>query len=444
MKVSPARKAAFDVLFRIETERAFSSILLPFVTEKLSDADRGLCYEITLGVLRRQILLDRTMDVLARGRKIDPEVRIALRIGLYQMLYLDKVPDHAVINESVELTVRAKKRSAKSFVNAVLRNAQRELPSITFTDEIEKISIEESHPGWLVEKWIGQFGFEQAASICKANNRPPLPSFRLTPRFLRANSVAIGDREKIISIFQEAADVTIEPSDSVEGAYRVLKMTDGLSELAKKGHIYFQDEASQLAARSVEISDHQRFLDVCAAPGGKTTLVAGRSVGKNVLLAAGDLHQARVEQLKENCSRQEADVKIVRYDAEKGLPFADGTFDIILVDAPCSGTGTIKHNPEIRYTLDPDDLVELSNKQHNILISASKCLKPGGSLIYSTCSLEPEENEEVIGKFLKESPSFHPDTQFVPERFLEGEYFARTYPNRDDMDGFFIAKLIHS
>lgn len=425
MKISPARIAAFEILLRIEKERAFSSVLLPQYEAGLSPQDRGLCHALTLGVLRKQIGLDRAIAAFSKGKKLDPAVRIALRIGLYQMLFLDKVPDYSAINESVNLVQYAKKTSAKGFVNAVLRRATRESIDLEFVDEVEKISVESSHPRWLLEKWIGEFGTEDAFSLAAANNEIGRSAFRITAKGRAAAHLAFNEFQK---------------SEFVDGCY--FGGESDLKELSESGDIYFQDEASQMVAQAVGLTEGDKFLDVCAAPGSKTTMVADIAFHANNLLAAGDLHQGRVNFLRENCANQGVEnVNIVQYDAAKALPFANETFDIILLDVPCSGTGTIRHNPEIRYSLRSDDFTGLAKKQLEILENASKLVKPDGRLVYSTCSLEVEENEDICGAFLAMNGEFGILKPDIADRFITSDGFARTFPHRDSMDGFFLAVL---
>lgn len=447
MKISPARTAAFDVLMKIETEKAFSSHLLAAYEENLSSKDRALCHELVLGVLRRQIYLDRIIDNLAGGKRLDAAVRIALRIGLYQINFLDRVPHHSAINESVNLVLRARKTSAKSLVNAVLRRATREEISLDFEDEFERISVETSHPVWLLEKWAGEFGWDEAARLTEANNQVPRPAFR----FITKHHITRGGENTEIheSSYQ---------SEFVRDCFIVEKTDERLRNAAMRGDIYFQDEASQMVAAAVRLKPGVRFLDVCASPGSKTTKVAWdtevqrveeiiasikvktKAVEREAVLVAGDLSWKRIEFLRENCRNQDVGfVNIVQYDAERALPFANDAFDTVLVDAPCSGTGTIRHNPEIRYFLQPGDFAELQRKQLRILQNASKLVNRGGSLTYSTCSLEKEENEMVCEAFLRDDRDFRLIKPNVPERFLTELGFARTFPQKDGMDGFFIA-----
>lgn len=390
MKISPARTSAFDILKRIESQGAFSSILLPVFEDRLEAKDRGLCHELVLGVLRKQLLLDAMIAVLAGTRKLDIEIRIALRLGLYQILFLNKIPAHSAINESVNLAQRAKKTSAKGFVNAILRRASKEPINLNFVDDTERLSIETSHPRWLLEKWIDAFGFDEATHLAAANNEKPETSTRMT---------LMGDE-------------------------------------------YFQDEASQMVANALRINKNGLIWDVCAAPGGKTGLLAEHANKCGAAVLAGDIHWNRVEYLRENCRRQGVDfVKIVQYDAEKAVPFEKESFDSVLVDAPCSGTGTIRGNPEIRYSVKSSDFDELHSKQLGILENASNAVKIGGTVVYSTCSMEREENESVCEEFLARNTDFRKIKPNVDKKFITNEGFARTFPHRDGIDGFFIAEF---
>jgi 16S rRNA (cytosine967-C5)-methyltransferase len=290
--------------------------------------------------------------------------------------------------------------------------------------ESERNSIKTSHPEWLLDRWAQQFGKERSMSIAEANNEAPRLALRMTRRGIdRQVDISAGVRQSMIT----------------EGAFTADRLTPELKDLAERGEVYFQDEGSQLVANSVSIPKDGKFLDVCAAPGGKTTQIAARSVA---MIVAGDLHRSRVEFLRANALSQGVpDVSIVRYDAEAALPFADESFDAILLDAPCSGTGTIRSNPELRYFLDPADISQLSSKQLTILKNASKLMKKGGVLYYSTCSLEREENEEVIKEFLTLDTGFSISERDVDQRFVTPDGFMRTYPDRDGTDGFFLAIL---
>lgn len=415
MKISPARISAFQILTRIETEKAFSSVLLPMFEQNLNEKDRALCHEITLGVLRKQMWLDAIIEKLTVGKKTDSAIKTILRIALYQLIFLDKIPPHAAINDAVNLTQKAKKTSAKGFVNAILRRFTREKIELEFADKIERISVETSHPRWLIEKWIGQFGIENTEKLAIANNKTPKLSFRFT------------------------AKTTEAIKKSLEGK-NIENEKNFLRELADNGKIYFQDEASQLVAGVVNLQSDESFLDVCCAPASKFSLINYLVGEPRKLFVGGDLYEQRLKLVQKNC--QKVGVKNYRtlvHDAENNLPFADESFDALLVDAPCSGTGTIRHNPEIRYFLEEKDFFELSRKQLKILSNASKLVKSGGRIIYSTCSLEHEENEAVATEFLRLNAEFEKIAPELDEKFMTDENFARTFPPRDETDGFFIA-----
>ncbi len=301
-KISPSRIAAFEILRKIETDAAFSSILLPQYEENLSVKDRALCHQITLGVLRNKIYLDRIIEIFTKGKKIDSVIRTILEIGLFQLLFLDKIPAYSAINESVNLVQRAKKTSAKGFVNAVLRRATREKINLDFKNETEKISVETSHPNWLVEKWIANFGFEKAVELAKANNEIPTVCFRPTNKF--------SADKKFFENYKK--------SEFVENCFIAESFDENLLQLAEKGEIYFQDEASQMVGQAVELNDGEFFLDVCAAPGSKTTQISAKCKVQSAKFFAGDLHFSRVKFLQENCFKQGVDfVNILQYDAEK-------------------------------------------------------------------------------------------------------------------------------
>ena len=440
-KISPARWAAYKILHQVEKEKAFTSILLPLYEEELSAEDRGLCHELTLGVLRNQLFLDRLVAHFTGKKleKLDLPVLLALRIGLYQIRFMTRIPARAAINESVELVKQERLVSAGGFVNAILRRAAREAdvdPAEKITDEVEKLSVLTSHPRWLIERWIAEFGFDEAAKLTAANNKISRTSFRLN---------AIGDN----GVLEELAASGVEFSESalVRGCFIVSRTNKALYEFAALGRIVLQDEASQMVARLADLAANESFLDVCAAPGNKTTQIINEARRNGVLsdagfYAAGDIYPRRLETLRKNLRGAGIEnVEIFEYDAEAALPFEPDMFDCILVDAPCSGTGTIRHNPEIRWSLRPDDILELAAKQKKILANAARVLKKGGRMIYSTCSLEVEENEQVMEAFLSENPGFEQVETNAPRELITGRGFVRTFPQRDNTDGFFAAIL---
>jgi len=333
---------------------------------------------------------------------------------------LERVPAAAAVNESVNLVRSARVSSAAAFVNAVLRRAIRESafdPS-SLLDPLEKLAVQTSHPVWLLRRWIDAFGDVEAEALARANNLVPPTAFRVVDR----------DFEGILAQLQEVGGI-VDPSAVARGAWRVSGATSVLRELVANGKIYLQDEASQLVAQTVNVQPGERVLDLCAAPGGKTTLMAQRAEDRGLIVAA-DRSAKRLETvLKITASHNLTSIKSLLLDAAQELPFENSAFDRILVDAPCSGTGTLRRNPEIRWRISDNDIHELAAQQKLFLKNAARVLKHGGQLVYSTCSVERDENEEVIHNFLRE----HPD--FKLEKSL------RLWPHREGTDGFFIASL---
>ncbi|HEV2835477.1 MAG TPA: 16S rRNA (cytosine(967)-C(5))-methyltransferase RsmB [Pyrinomonadaceae bacterium] len=420
-QISPARRAAFDILREVEAG-AFSSILLAADEPKLQPADRALCHELVLGVLRWQLWLDKLAEYYSKRsiESLDLPVRLTLRLGLYQLRFLTRIPASAAVNEAVNLVRSARVSSAAGLVNAVLRRAVREpdFDPSAVSDPLEKLSIETSHPPWLLERWINAFGLRETEAFARANNTRPNTAFRIVR----------GDFKEILAQMGEAGGI-VEPSAVADNAWRVSGATSLVRELAVAGQIYLQDEASQLVAQTLNLHAGERALDLCAAPGGKTTLMAKR-VEDSAMIVASDVSEKRLETvIKTNALQNLNSIKSVVLDAAQHLPFENNAFDRILIDAPCSGTGTLRRNPEIRWRISEDDIHPLAAQQKLFLRNATRVLKPGGQLVYSTCSVERDENENVIRAFLTEHTNFQPITT------------TRTWPHREGTDGFFIASL---
>jgi 16S rRNA (cytosine967-C5)-methyltransferase len=415
--VSPARRAAFEILREVEAG-AFSSILLAAYEPQLKPADRALCHELVLGVLRWQLWLDKLIEHYAKRAvgSLDLPVRLALRIGLYQLRFLTRVPAPAAVNESVNLVRSARVSSAAAFVNAVLRRAIREGeydPASALVEPTERLAVETSHPRWLIERWARQFGFEETEAFARANNRVPPVAFR----------VVNGD------LMDFENQLVLEPSKLADNAWRVEGSTPVLRELAARGKIYLQDEASQLVAQTVEVQHGERVLDLCAAPGSKTTLMAQRA-GDSALIVGSDRSEKRLDIiLRTSALHNLKSIKPLLLDAAQPLPFKPGAFDRVLIDAPCSGTGTLRRNPEIRYRISEHDIATLATQQKLFLENATRVLKPGGQLVYSTCSVERDENEFVIDAFIESHAHF------------QSLRTIRTWPQHEGTDGFFIASL---
>jgi 16S rRNA (cytosine967-C5)-methyltransferase len=431
--VSPARLAAFEILRRV-AEGAYAAVLLSAKEEELKLSDRALCHELVMGVLRRQLWLDRLIEIYA-NRKVaglDESVRIVLRLGLYQLRFLSRVPASAAVNESVNLVHFARLRSAGSLVNAVLRRATREPevdPSRDIFDPLERLSVTTSHPQWLIDRWIKAFGVAEAEAFARANNEPAPVAFRVVHS--RAQEVDVCERLR-----NDGAELV--PSKVAQGAWRVKRAGRSLGELAAAGQIYLQDEASQLVPALLDVRPGQRVLDLCAAPGSKTTQIADLSRDSAVIVAA-DLHEHRLRTLVSGAQLQGlSSIHCVALNGLRPLPFSEGPFDRVLVDAPCSGTGTLRRNPEIRWRISPADIEDLAGRQQQLICNAARAVRSGGRLVYSTCSVEPDENEAVVQTFLENNESFRVTELTLDASLKTSLGAARTWPHREGTDGFFI------
>jgi 16S rRNA (cytosine967-C5)-methyltransferase len=403
MPVSAARKIAYEVLHRVEAEGAYASdVLHTELGAGVRQDDAALATELTLGVLRWRGLLDFLLEPSLKKpvARLDLPVAIALRMGLYQIRFLERVPARAAVNESVELVKRARKTSAASLVNAVLRRASAEakdspekfLPPGVSTDA--RLAIVHSHPEWMVRRWLARFGELEAVSLLKANNRTP----RLSCSLHHSER-----RDEILNGLQESG-LHLEPGLLLNTAFAVTGGSPTRTPAFQCGDISIQDEASQAIPLLLDAQPGDRVLDLCAAPGGKTPTLA-RAAGKNGLIVAADRHSHRVRVMREQFKRLALPkIRLIELDAAQSLPFGI-EFDRILVDAPCSGTGTLARHPEIRWRLKPEQLSELNHLQSDLLVMALNQLAPGGRLVYSTCSLELEENEDVVAETLRRFPS---------------------------------------
>ena len=431
--ISPARRAAFEILRRVDQEQAYASVLLATMDPRMREDDRALCHELVLGVLRNQLWLDRVVEHFADrdSARIDLPVRLALRLALYQLRFLSRIPASAAVNESVNLVRAAGLKSAASFANAVLREATRNPdydPTLDATDEVEKLSIETSHPAWMIERWIRALGFQDAATLACANNKSPSLAFRFTSR-------SVARREALLKEL-ESSGAKLSQSKILANAWRVSRVNDVVRRFLNDGLIYFQDEASQLVAHLVGATAGDRVLDVCAAPGSKATQMAALAPEATVL--GGDFYLHRLGTMRNLAERQASRLQLMAYDASVSLPFTEGSFDRVLLDAPCSGTGTLRHNPEIRWRLQASDIEELALKQKKILANAAAMVRPGGHLVYSTCSFEPEENEEVVSDFLDGQSDFEIAFAGGLAGLCTKTGAIRTWPHQDDIDGFFV------
>jgi len=409
---------------------------------QLSGPDRGLFAELVFGVLRRQGTLDHILTGLVTQplAKLEAQVLILLRLGLYQLVYLDRIPESAAVNETVNLAKQALPR-ASGLVNAVLRNYLRHKDTVTFPDPVSapaaSIAARHSHPAWLVKLWFSQLGEEETELLAEASSRQP-------PLTLRANTLQIS-RDDLVARFADngisATPCHFSPHGfHVEGRHHV----PGLPGF-REGLFTVQDEASQLASLLLSPRPGERVLDACAAPGGKTTHLAQLMNNQGELLAL-DVAGSKLPLIQETALR--LGISIIRTRAADLLhsaAFPADAFDRVLLDAPCSGLGVIRRNPEAKWRLTSADITRLATTQQQLLTNAMRMLKPGGVLLYSTCSTTVEENETVLLDFLSRRPDCVLEnlTDSFPEyaELFTPQGMFRAWPHRHGMDGFFAARL---
>ncbi len=441
MPISPARVAAFDILLRIEREDSYATELLRSSRyENLSSADHGLATELVMGVLRWRSLLDQQIAERSTQKlnRLDPEVLTTLRLAAYQLLFLDRVPERAAVHESVELVKRARKRSAVPFTNAILRKfagvpRDHDASAIAHAETSIDLAAFSAHPVWLIERWTQELGFEAAKQVCTYDQRIP------------ATTIAVSDAT--IADELRSRGIQLSPGQLVASAYRVVAGDLTSTRPFREGRVMIQDEASQLV--SLLVGKGSNILDCCAAPGGKTRTLAARNPGASIV--AMDLHPHRARMLRKLVAA--TNVQVVTADARE-LPI-NAVFDRVLADVPCTGTGTLARNPEIKWRLKPEDLADLQARQLAILQSAMQRVSAGGRIVYSTCSLEKEENSDVVEKAMCVDHSFRVlDCRAELERLRsQGELrweqidsltngpYLRTLPGVHPCDGFFAAIL---
>jgi 16S rRNA (cytosine967-C5)-methyltransferase len=392
--VSPARKAAFHILMAVERGHSHSDNLLRGKqVNALSAPDRNLATTLVLGVIRWQIRLDHQIKALLKkpGARIDTEVLIALRLGAFQLLHLDRIPARAAIDESVELAKQAGHRFASGMVNALLRKLNNVPRGALAETTAAELALSQSHPQWIVERWASIFGLDEACAICRHAQVQPDLTVRVTAPESEAELSAAGIELKTTQLLSIARTVV---AGDIAG-------TDAFRE----GRARIQDEGSQLVAEIAAFAgaEHKRpanILDACAAPGGKTLILLERNPQAHIV--ACEASEQRLAQLQK---------RLVNFSDRIECRLADATtlseeasFDLVLADVPCSGTGTLGRNPEIRHRLHAEDLPRQAERQRAILRSALRAVRAGGRVVYATCSLEPEENEQVVATVLAENP----------------------------------------
>lgn len=437
MQESNPRAAAVNALMRIEIGVAISNALdQALKAYRLNNLDRGLATEITYGTVRMQKAIDFALDSISRIRidSLEPRVRAILRTGAYQILYLSRVPVSAAVNEAVKLASAGKHRKAGGYVNAVLRNLARKSESIKYpdpeSDPVRHVAVKHSHPEWIVKRWLHRYGLENTVRFCQINNTSP-------EIHVRVNTL-ITSPETLGAHFVEQGAL----AEKGRFAPDVLVLGRSFSPAADpwldRGYYYVQNESSALVAHALAPQPGETVYDLCAAPGGKTTHLAQLMDNRGRIIAV-DQTDEKVAMIEENAARLRISIiePMVGDAAVLKLPPADR----VLVDAPCSGLGVLRHRPDARWRRRERDILSLAELQRRILANAAAMVKPGGTLVYATCTTEPEENEDTVRWFLKRHPGFilSPLPQWFPPSQHVG--MLSILPFIHGIDGFFICKL---
>ncbi|WP_391560186.1 16S rRNA (cytosine(967)-C(5))-methyltransferase RsmB [Robertmurraya sp.] len=440
---SNVRESVVSILEQIEKNQSYSNLLLNNVIKKnqIATKDIGLLTELTYGTLQRKMTLDYFLEPFIKNpKKLENWVKQLLRMTLYQMLYLDKIPDRAAIHEAVEIAKKRGHKGISGMVNGVLRSLQREgiRDMDEIKDEVERLSIETSHPTWLVRRWIEQFGYNKAKEMCEINLTAPMQTARIN-----TNKIT---REACIKRLSEEG-FQVEESVVVPEAIKCLKGNLAHSESFREGLITIQDESSMLVAYALGIEQNETILDACAAPGGKSTHIAEKLEDTGQVISL-DLHEHKVKLINENAVRLGlTNIETKAMDSRKVQEEFEGSaFDRILLDAPCSGLGVMRRKPDMKYTKKEEDLNRLQSIQLQLLDSVTPLLKPGGTLVYSTCTIDRSENEEVVTAFLQKHTDFEGDLSVI-ERMpkaiqpLMTDFQLQIFPQDFGSDGFYIASL---
>lgn len=439
------RKTALELLTRIEKENSFSHLLISDTIDSsaLNAQDENLLVEIVYGTIEHKITLNYFLSpFINKNKKMDPWILTLLQMSVYQMKYLDKVPDYAIINEAVEIAKHKGHRGTGALVNGILRSLQRKgVPKFeAIKDKTERLALETSHPEWLVNLWIQDYGFELTKKICESNLvRKPMT---LRTQILKNSRTELINQLAKIDIDARKSSVTKQGVIIDSG--NVIKTS-----IIGLGNATIQDESSMLVSELLNVEPGMKVLDCCSAPGGKTTHIAELMNDQGEVIAH-DLHQKKINLVKNHADRLNlSSITATPEDARELTNVHQvQSFDRILIDAPCSGLGVIRSKPDIKYNKTKADVEKLQSIQQKILNEVSQLLHKDGQLIYSTCTINTLENDQVIQKFLTDHPEFEVDPNFakdLPKEVIENsritDYGIQLFPFTINSDGFFMTRL---
>ncbi len=410
----------------------------------LDPRDKRLLTELTNGVMRYRERLDWVLTGFYHGefQKCIPTVKNALRVALYQLLFLDRIPHSAAVNESVEIVKRLKGKRSSGIVNAVLRNIIRKIDTITWPDAessiVHYLSVMESHPQWMLRRWIDRFGVDTATSLARANNLRPTTSLRVNVQLTSVEQI----KHELLALGASVERSVLFPT--YLHARRIASI--GSIDAFRNGYVTVQDDGAGLATHLTGVKPGTRVIDLCAAPGGKTTAMAEMMRGKGEVIAL-DKYEAKLALLKKTITRCGFD-DIIKPMVGDALTLNIEPADVVLLDAPCSGLGTLRRKPEIKWKRSVEEIRRLAEIQKELLTNAVRHVKSGGLLVYTTCTTEPEENEDVMSWFLETHAEFNvePATNHLPDSALRKGVvtesgFLQTWPHKHGTDGTFGARL---
>jgi 16S rRNA (cytosine967-C5)-methyltransferase len=437
------RGLAIKILNRIDRTDAYLERMLDneMKSTELSGPDKALLYEIVHGVVRWQGRLDWILNGFYKGTfsKAIPNLKNALRVALYQILFLDRVPDYAAVNEVVEFVKKLQGQKPADLVNAVLRNIIRSKNAIRYPepdeDLIGYLAAYYSHPSWMVKRYVARFGREDTEKLLTFNNEKPYLTLRIN---------ALKTKPDEFKSLLEGVNLKYRQGSYLPEFFKLLNLTNITAwEYYAKGYFNIQDESAGLACRLLDVQEGLRVLDMCAAPGGKTAYIAALMHSRGEVVAL-DRFESRLKLLQKNMDRLSVDC--VRTTVADALEYKSLPFDRVLVDVPCSGTGTLSKKPDIKWKKDIFDIRNLNVAQTKLLNKGATLVRPGGIVVYSTCSIEPEENFEIVKKFLEEFPNFRLESAKgkFPDEIIDENGCIQTLPHIHKMDGAFAAKLVRA
>jgi 16S rRNA (cytosine967-C5)-methyltransferase len=435
------RGIAVKILNRVERTDSYLDKLLDIElkSDELNELDKRFLTELTHGVIRWKTRLDFIIEYFCKNKFAmqDPNIRNALRVALYQILFLSKIPHAAAVNEAVEFVKKIRGQKAANLVNAILRNIIRNINKLPTPDNeadpIQYLSIMYAHPSWIVKRWVERYGLYETEQLLSANNERPTIVVRVNTLKTNADELAKLFEERGIKYVRSKYLDNFIKVGHLSGIYNL--------DLFTQGYFSIQDESAGLVVKLLDPKPGEKVIDLCSAPGGKTTFIAELMKNEGKIIAV-DKYEHRLNLVKQSCER--LGITNVEFIAKDAIEFNFEPVDKVLVDAPCSGFGVIQKKPDIKWQREPSDIKNLAKTQLELLETASKLVKKGGIIVYSTCTIEPEENIEVVKAFLSNHPEFEVQDarNYLPSDVVNSEGFMETFPHKHDMDGGFAVRLV--